>query len=116
MEFWAALCVSGGAAIGAIAFAFCLLKLLSVYEARRKPSHETDEIRLARWISEHRERREIRERRGIGEISEPAVPAVDELKTHTVCITDPPGKIAMARAEQTAWVVVVQPSESEERV
>jgi hypothetical protein len=110
MEFWAALCVSGGAAIGAIAFAFCLLKLLIVYEARRKPSHETDDIRLARWISE------VRERRGIRGISEPAVPAVDELKTHTVCITDPPGKIAMARAEQTAWVVVVQPSESEERV
>jgi hypothetical protein len=103
MEFWVTLCICVGGAIGAFALCHALLQLFIIYEARRRPSHETNEIRLARWISEVRERRE------------PAVPAVDELKTHTVCITDPPGQIAMARAEQTAWVVVVQPSESEER-
>ena len=96
MEFWVSLCISSGAAIGVLAFAFCLLKFLQFHQ---RIYLET-----------------IRERRGIGGIREPAVPALDELKTHTVCITDPLGKIAMARAGQAAWVVVVQPSESEERV
>ena len=106
MEFWAALCVAAGAAIGSLAFCYALLKLLIVYEFRRRPSpHEANDIRWARWISE---------------IREPAVPAVDERKTYAACITDPPGQIVMARAarpdadaDADAWVIVVQPSESE---
>jgi len=107
MEFWAALCIAGGAAIGALAFAFCLLKLLICYESHQR----------LQWADMIRERRAA-QRSEIGEVL---------AKAQTVCITDPTVHIAIARAPRPAWpesasetaakpadwVVVIQPSENE---
>ena len=124
MDFRIALCISIGAAIGALAFAFCLLKLLIFYESY---------MRL-QWANMIRERRETSERlraivlselRGIGE--RPNDSLAVSAKAKTVCITDPTVQIAIARAprpawpesaeapdaEPDAWIVVIQPSENE---
>jgi len=120
MEFWAALCIAGGATIGVLAFAFCLLKLLIFYESHRRIYLETIGHEWGLMI---RGRREFNEASGIGE---PPVASAEERKAQTVCITDPTVQIAIARAPRPAWpdqsepaakpdawVVVIQPSESE---
>jgi hypothetical protein len=116
MEFWAALCIAGGAAIGALAFAFCLLKLLICYESHQR----------LQWADMIRERRETSERLWATVVSErlnkTPVASAEARKAKTVCITDPTVQIAIARAPRPAWpdqldpadwVVVIQPSESE---
>jgi len=145
MEFWVALCISGGAAIGALAFAFCLLKLLIFYESHRRLYLETTELQWANMI---RERRETSERLWAIMIQEHAQRSAEQrsaaqrcesgeslnklpvvsAKAQTVCIKDATGQLAIAKAprpawpdqsaaksasEPDAWVVIIQPSESE---
>jgi len=94
MEIWVTLCIAAATALGLIGFIFVFCKWVLFGSPYR--------VAYARAQSATRPTRPL----------DPQAP-LDPLQSSVVIIAQPQGQIAVARADEKRWIVVVQPAEQE---